>query len=459
MLGIALVAAGGWAVAVRTALAELRPRYLETIEVCLADTVQVLAAAAAPSGGDAPAVAPLAAAFARAQANPQTARIFAYEKAGLGMGAYATDAAGRVLWHSEDPAQVGQDYSRWNDVARTLQGRYGARATPPPGGDPLDAVIHVAAPVVADGRTVGVVTVFKRPESVAVLEAAARHQVLWGAGVAVVAAALAAIAVAWWITDPLARLTRHLERLRQGVREAVPAVGGGEIGRLAAALTELRAELEGRRQTEAYVRDLVHEFKAPLAAIRASGELLEDAGDEAERRRLAALVQAQAGRLADLAGRLLELARIERLDAPPHAEAVDLAALAAAVAAELAPLAERGGVAVRLAGAASVRGDAGFLRIALMNLVANALRHAPAGSAVEVDLAPGAIRVRDRGPGFPDWAMPRLGERFFAVAGADGAKGSGLGLSLVREIARLHGGTLRFANREGGGAEVTIALG
>src|SRR6185295_245314 len=108
--------------------------------------------------------------------------------------------------------------------------------------------------------------------------------------------------------------------------------------------TELRAELEGRRQIEAYVRDLVHEFKAPLAAIRASGELLEDAADTGERRRLAGLVQAQAGRLADLAGRLLELARLERLDAPPRPEAVDLAALAGAVAAELEPLSTQAGM-------------------------------------------------------------------------------------------------------------------
>lgn len=437
----------------RVALAELRPRYLEAIEDGLHDTAQVLAAAAAQTWPD---PAPLARAFAEARARPLPARIHAYDKPGLAMGAYAVDAAGRGLWHSEDPALVGADFSRWNDVARTLQGRYGARATPPADGDPLDAVLHVAAPVVVGGRTVGVVTVFKAGGSVAVLEAAAQRQLLWGALVVGIAILLASLAVAWWVTDPLARLTRHVERLRSGVREPVPAVGGGEIGRLAAALAELRAELEGRRHVERYVRDLVHEFKAPLAAMRASGELLEDATDADERRRLAGHVQTQAGRLADLTGRLLELARLERLDGPPERSRIDLAALARDVAADLAPLC--GDRRVAVAGTGTADGDPGLLRIAVTNLLANALRFAPAGSAVEVSLAPGRIAVRDHGPGFPAFALPRLGERFFALPGADGSKGSGLGLSIVREVARLHGGTLVLANRSGGGAETVLTL-
>jgi len=454
IIAIVVVAGAGWAVAVRVALAELRPRYLEAIEDSLHDTVQILAGAAA---GERPDTIVLARAFAAAQAAPLPARIHAYDKGGLAMGAYCTDAAGIVLWHSDDPAAVGRDFSRWNDVARTLQGRYGARATAPDGGDPLDAVLHVAAPVRHDGRLVGVVTVFKAGGSVAVLEAAARRQLLWGALVVFVAALAASVAVAWWVTDPLARLTRHVERLRVGHRETVPAVGGGEIGRLAAALAELRAELEGRRHVEGYVRDLVHEFKAPLAAIRASGELLEDAGDLAERRRLAGLVQTQAGRLADLTQRLLELARLERLDAPPQRERVDLAALAQTCADDLAPLA--GGRSIAISGSGAVLGDPAMLRIALGNLLGNALRFAPEGGRVEIAVTDGLATVRDRGPGIPDYALPRLCERFYALPGADGAKGTGLGLSISREIARLHGGGLVLRNREGGGAEAELRIG
>lgn len=459
ILGIVLVAAAGWAVAVRVALAELRPRYLEAIEDSLHDTAQILAATAADPAGAAqrPDISALERAFAGSHAHPLPARIHGFDKPGLAMGAYCTDAAGVVLWHSDDAAAVGRDYARWNDVARTLQGRYGARATAPEGGDPLDAVLHVAAPVLHHGRLVGVVTVFKAGGSVAVLETAAKRQLLWGALVVFVAALAASLAVAWWVTDPLARLTNHVERLRSGIREAAPAVGGGEIGRLATALSELRTELEGRRHVEGYVRDLVHEFKAPLAAIRASGELLEDATDAGERARLTTHVQTQADRLTALTGHLLELARLERLDAPPVQVVVDLAELARAVSADLAPLA--GARTVTVAGDGAALGDPGLLRIALGNLLANALRFAPDGSSVELVVVDHCVTVRDHGAGFPDFALPRLGERFYALPDANGAKGTGLGLSITREIARMHRGTLRLANRDGGGAEAEIRLG
>ncbi len=450
-----LVACAAWAVAVRVALSELRPRYLEAIEDTLHDTVQVLAVVA--GGGERPDTDNLARAFAAAQAAPLPARIHGYDKRSLNMGAYCTDDAGIVLWHSDDPGLVGRDYSRWNDVARTLQGRYGARATAPDGGDPLDAVLHVAAPIRHAGRIVGVVTVFKAGGSIAVLEASAQRQLLWGALVVFVAALAASLTVAWWVTDPLARLTRHVERLRSGRREPVPVVGGGEIGRLAIALTELRSELEGRRHVEVYVRDLVHEFKAPLAAIRASGELLEEATDPDERARLAGHVQTQAERLTGLTGRLLELARLERLDAPPVRERIDLAGLAQLAADDLAPL--TGTRQVAITGQGQATGDPGLLRIAVGNLLANALRYAPADTAIDLAVSGGAIRVADRGPGFPDFALARLGERFYALPDADGTKGTGLGLSITREIARLHGGTLALANRDGGGAEAVLTLG
>jgi len=449
-----LVAGAGWAVAVRTALAELRPRYLEAIEDSLHDTAQILAAAA--SGSDHPDTALLARTFTAAKSRPLPAHIHGFDKPGLATGAYCTDASGMVLWHSEDLAAVGRDFSRWNDVARTLQGRYGARATAPVGGDPLDAVLHIAAPVIYDGRLVGVVTVFKAGGSVAVLEAAARRQLLWGALVVFLAALVASLAVAWWITDPLARLTRHVERLRSGIREAVPNVGGGEIGRLASALAELRAELEGHRHVERYVRDLVHEFKAPLAAIRASGELLEDATDPAERSRLAGHVQSQAGRLAELTGHLLELARLESLDAPPCSTAVDLSELARNAIVDLVPLAGMRSVVV--SGSGLTVGDPGLLAIAVANLVANAMRFAPDGGLIEVVVAGCHLTVLDRGPGFPAFALARLGERFYALPASDGSKGTGLGLSITREIARLHGGRLDLANRDGGGASASLTL-
>lgn len=109
--------------------------------------------------------------------------------------------------------------------------------------------------------------------------------------------------------------------------------------------------------------------------------------------------------------------------------------------------------------AAPIAGDRFLLGQAIENLLANAVAASPPGGAVEVTVAPGLVIVRDRGPGIPEWAVARLGTRFFSVGTRpDGRRGSGLGLAFVREAARLHGGTCTLANRDGGGAEAVMRV-
>src|SRR5690606_8943751 len=108
-------------------------------------------------------------------------------------------------------------------------------------------------------------------------------------------------------------------------------------------------------------------------------------------------------------------------------------------------------------------GDRFLLRQALTNLVDNALAFAPRGSTVQLSLRVEAgqavLRVLDRGPGVPDYALERVFERFYSLARPDGRpRSSGLGLPFVREVARLHGGQARLANRDGGGAEAGLSL-
>jgi two-component system sensor histidine kinase CreC len=109
-----------------------------------------------------------------------------------------------------------------------------------------------------------------------------------------------------------------------------------------------------------------------------------------------------------------------------------------------------------------VEGDPAQLSLALSNLLANAIDFAPQGSVLELTVVPDADRalwrLRDHGPGVPDYALPHLGERFYATARPGGTrKGSGLGLAIVRQVAALHGGELRIAPAVPG-LEVTLAL-
>jgi two-component system sensor histidine kinase CreC len=148
-----------------------------------------------------------------------------------------------------------------------------------------------------------------------------------------------------------------------------------------------------------------------------------------------------------------------------HAGPVALAPLLEELAAGHQAAATARGLRIELALQAqpTVWGDAFLLRRAVSNLLANALDFAPAGSAVALTLAADArqarVRVRDHGPGIPDYARQRVFEKFYSLARPNGGKKStGLGLAFVRAIAQQHGGQALLDNAPGGGALATLTL-
>ena len=110
-----------------------------------------------------------------------------------------------------------------------------------------------------------------------------------------------------------------------------------------------------------------------------------------------------------------------------------------------------------------VQGDAFLLRQALANLLDNALAFSPWGGRIVLSARSGeglvVLRVRDAGPGVPDYALERVFERFYSLpAPGSGRRGTGLGLPFVREVVRLHGGRVALRNGEEGGAVATVEL-
>ena len=111
---------------------------------------------------------------------------------------------------------------------------------------------------------------------------------------------------------------------------------------------------------------------------------------------------------------------------------------------------------------AALNGDRLLLAQALSNLLDNALEFSPPGGVIELSGAPEEggylLRVRDHGPGVPDYALERVFERFYSLPRPDSGKSTGLGLSLVREVAQLHGGRAELLNHADGGAEARLWL-
>lgn len=267
-----------------------------------------------------------------------------------------------------------------------------------------------------------------------------------GAGVAV-----AAYVVGRGIAQPLERLIGAAEAIARGERHAVlPPPIGREVRRLTDAFDSMRRSLEERHAMERFVADLSHELKNPVAAIRAASEVLAEgaAEDPAARERFLGRIDEASRRLEVLLHDLLGLARLEAQGLELERTPVALGAL---VRAALDAVQERVDArGLRVQGDiedVTLAGSERWLRRAVDNLLSNALRYAPEGSALLISLTRvegdwAVLRVCDEGPGVAEALRSRLFDRF--VTDRLDADGTGLGLAIVRSVAEHHGGTVHL---------------
>ncbi|CTP90046.1 sensory histidine kinase CreC [Xanthomonas translucens pv. phlei] len=217
----------------------------------------------------------------------------------------------------------------------------------------------------------------------------------------------------------------------------------------------MRRKLEGKAYVEQYLQSLTHEMKSPLAAIRGAAELLQEPLPEAERQRFVRNIAEQQQRLTETIDKLLALAEVEQHGWLQGHERVALAPLFAQLAEALAPQLRASGVQLQVHtpdAELALAGDPYLLRQALHNLLDNAIAFSPAGGTVVLRAeraahARIALLVEDAGSGVPAYALQRVFEHFYSLPRpATGQRSSGLGLSFVREVARLHGGEASLRN-------------
>ena len=400
---------------------------------------------------------------------PFAAQIYDMTKRQVDAQLYVTDRKGVVVFDSNGGRAEGQDFRGQRDVALTFVGEYGARTTRENPDDEKTSVMFVAAPIRHAGEIVGVASVSKPVSSVLPFREQTQR---WIRNLSVgflLAITAAAYFIVTHFSRPIRRLTAYAQAVTRGERVTAPMGGTPEIATLRRAFEEMRRALDGRGYVENYVQTLTHEMKSPVAAIRGAAELLREASMPPERReRFLGNIEAEADRLQASIDRLLALSALESRQTIEEPEPVQLAALTAAVCAQFQPAADARGVKLELACEAepTVRGESFLLEIALNNLLQNALDFSPTGSRVNVRIARGSesgwaeVIVEDEGTGIPDYALPRVFERFYSLQHpATGRKSSGLGLCFVREAVELHRGTIALANRsDRPGARAVVAL-
>jgi two-component system, OmpR family, sensor histidine kinase CreC len=453
--------------------AEIKPSVREVMEDMLVDTANMLAELATDdlANGEI-ANGRFASQVKRYASRPIDAKIWGFEKQSLDFRVYVTDAKGIVLFDSENNTAVGQDYSRWRDVLKTLKGEYGARSTREVKHDDKTTSLFVAAPIVRDDKVIGVLTVAKPVQSIQVFIDRAERKLFLNGLLLLALSAAVGVAVTLWTVWNVRKLRAYAHAVGQTDAPplAVPDVPG-ELGELARAMQAMRQRLEGRDTIEAHVRALTHELKTPIAAIRASGELLGESLNRAQREQFAQQVVSQSERLQRVIDRLLELSKLEqRAVAGGLRESAGWGVHALGEIVQSAiPSANASRVIVKADSLpmVSLACERELVALAISNLIENALDFSPSDQPISVEIRPAtaavSIAVQDQGPGVPDYALPRLGERFYTTPRPESAaqtahrKGSGLGLAIVKQIAALHGGTLTLENSKPG-LRATLSL-
>ena len=225
-------------------------------------------------------------------------------------------------------------------------------------------------------------------------------------------------------------------------------------------LFERVAELIAKERR--FTADAAHELRTPLAALKTQAQVARTAASASARTHALDQVIAGCDRATHLVQQLLTLARLDP-DAP-GADSCDLQVLARAAVAELVPYALSKRIEIDLADGAAVEvpGNAGLIAILLRNLIDNAIRYSPEGGSVHVQAAAdgkaGTLTVTDQGSGIPADERDKVGQRFYRVLGNE-ESGSGLGLSIVKRIAELHGASVSLDEGEQGkGLSVSVTF-
>ena len=295
------------------------------------------------------------------------------------------------------------------------------------------------------------------------LDQISRNAAFLGLGFFALAAALS-----YWATaatmGQLNRLTTSVTRRGPQDLSAFKQPVPHEMAPLVTSLNSLMGRLDqSLSQSEDFIAEAAHRVRTPLATVRSYAEATLQRVDKEENREAMRSMVRAIDESSRAAGQLLDHAMITFRADHLVRDPLDLADLARDLVVRLRPIAEMKdlSLSISIEGEVPYQGDAILLQSALRNLIDNAMKYGPADSTIEVCVSAHPqphIEVRDLGPGFVHQEIKGLTTRFQRGKNAEGTIGSGLGLTIAKDVAQAHGGTLTLANRPEGGACVTLSL-
>lgn len=277
-----------------------------------------------------------------------------------------------------------------------------------------------------------------------------------------------AVLLSIWVSaatiGPLKRLADSVAR--RGPQDLSPVAKPvpTEMAPLVSSLNHFMERLENSlKQSEDFIAEAAHRVRTPIATVRSHAEMtLQRVDKEENRQALRSMIRA-IDETSRAAGQLLDHAMISFRADQHEYNNVDLVEIAEDTVQRLTPVAEMKDVIIQLESDSQVQvsGDSILIQNAIRNLVDNALKYSPSESSIVIEVRDKPdtfIEVRDQGPGFQTHEMSTLTDRFTRGENASGTIGSGLGLTIARDVARAHGGAVTLSNNSTGGACVTLSF-
>ena len=384
------------------------------------------------------------------------AQIYTVLKQKPDMQLYITDDRGTVLFDSAGRIG-GEDYSEWRDVWLTLQGLYGARSSPTDPDQALatteDKTMYVAAPIIDDGKIIGVVSLYTEVKNLDPFVLLATSQITTYAFIVLAISLLFGWIITWLLSRSIHKLVTYANELAAGKKITAPKLREHEFSQLANAMDHMREELENKEYVENYIHTMAHELKSPLTSIRGATELLQEDLAPERRKKFLGNIAESTERMTQLVERLLALASVEKRRKLENVEAFQVKP---AVEKLISTCQQKINnkqiqVEIEISDALVFSGEKLLIEQAVSNLLENSIDFTGQGGVINIKAqqqnGKQEITISDNGLGIPDYAQEKIFDRFFSLPRPDNQKRStGLGLSFVLEVMSLHHGEVTLTN-------------
>ncbi|WP_010114955.1 two-component system sensor histidine kinase CreC [Acinetobacter sp. P8-3-8] len=385
------------------------------------------------------------------------ANIWQHNKKEINQQIYITNAKGIVIYDSQGIA-TGQNYSRWNDVYLTLQGKYGVRSTRSYEGDSNSSTMFIAAPIyyqTAQNRQqlIGVVSIGKPNSSVQPYIQRAEDQLLRQAAWITLLSLFLASLVAYWLKHSIDRVRKYAQALAP-VNQTPYFRSAKELNQVAQAVENMREKLEDRAYVEHYVNTLTHELKSPLTAIQASAELLKEDLPLNDQQQFAGHIHTQSQRLKTLIDRMLLLTRLEKSKYQIEIQEFNLSELIQQDLDQHASQIQAKKIQCLLEVEADcmIRADRFWLQQTIANLLDNALDFSAESAKILIQLHHQTqqkiqLQIFNEGEWIPEYALSQIFDTYFSLPRPiTQQRSSGIGLSIVKQVIEQHHGQIDIQN-------------